>query len=446
MRKRTLSLVAVAVALLAGALPARACSCYPAEDVREDLLRSDGAFIGTFLSERPAEDDPQWTKVMTFRVDEELKGELGESVDVYTGSQGSMCGLYAQEGARLGLLLWLDATTGRWWSGSCSVRDKEELRAAAAPLPAPDGAGPARALVGGSWGEVGHMALDGRGRTLGYGTGDRTVVDLEVCPRARTFVEVHVQGAGYVVAARRLRSNALLWEADLGVAGETPVGVGCTRGRSPDVYVATRPFGGSDPEGHILRFREGRRKVAYQGSLFDAEFGPDRRAYLEREREGRRLTALDLRSGAVRSLARLHAGSASFAVSPDGRRVAAFADETLFVIDVASGLSFGRELAEDALGEVAWLGNGKVGFFPRCGERTRIQVFEADLQSHRGLPGRWCAYDFETAGRKAWGIADGTVRKVTLRRGSRVVRRLPSRAIDVVAAIPGDRRVAWPEP
>ncbi|HEV2756625.1 MAG TPA: hypothetical protein VG318_12725, partial [Actinomycetota bacterium] len=65
MRRKVVLVVAVAVALLAQTLPAKGCTCVPEEDPREDLLRSDGAIIGTVLSRRPAEDDPQWTAVVT---------------------------------------------------------------------------------------------------------------------------------------------------------------------------------------------------------------------------------------------------------------------------------------------------------------------------------------------------------------------------------------------
>ncbi|HEV2756248.1 MAG TPA: hypothetical protein VG318_10800, partial [Actinomycetota bacterium] len=348
----------------------------------------------------------------------------------------------------LGLLMWQDDATGRWWSSGCSVRDPERLREAAAPLPAPDGRGPVRVLAGGSWGEVGHLALDGRGRTLGYGVGDRRVVELEACPGAGAFLELYASRDGYAVAARRLRTNALLWEQDVAIDGETPVGLGCAAGRSPGAYVATSTHLHADraSEGHVLQLGDDTRRVVYEGSLFDAAFGPRDRAFLQRDTGGSQVAELDLRSGSARFIGGTPRGAAPLAVSPDGRRLATVAGASLFVFDLATGSKTRRELRGDTFGEAGWFGERTVGYFPRCGDNRGIEVFDAALETRRRVPGRWCASDSATVGRRAWGIFAGIVRKATIRGGVRVVARFPSKNLNVLAGVPGDRSVEWPEP
>ena len=58
---------------------------------------------------------------------------------------------------------------GLWNSSLCQQINAQELHDAAQPFPAPDGEGPIKMLVGGSWGEMGIVALDSQGRTLAYG-------------------------------------------------------------------------------------------------------------------------------------------------------------------------------------------------------------------------------------------------------------------------------------
>ena len=72
--------------------------------------------------------------------------------------------------------------TTAWTSGLCSQIDPDVLLQAAQPLPAPDGVGPVRFVVGGNLGENRLMALDRKGRTLAYGTGDGDARDVDVCP------------------------------------------------------------------------------------------------------------------------------------------------------------------------------------------------------------------------------------------------------------------------
>jgi hypothetical protein len=142
------------VGLLAGqvilsAPPASACSC-GGGDPREGLEHADAAFTG-FLIRR---EEPQPKNGLlyggqevtwTFRVERQLKGSIGATVDVESAWDGAACGLELDVGDRSGLFLWKEG--GRWHSNLCAKVEADLLIRAAAPLPAPGGVGPVRLLV-----------------------------------------------------------------------------------------------------------------------------------------------------------------------------------------------------------------------------------------------------------------------------------------------------------
>src|SRR5688500_12846371 len=121
--------------MLATALPAKACSC-ALGDPRDGLKASDGAFIGTLLSQTP---DPgqEGSSIYTFTVSEEIKGTFEETVEVHSASNGAACGLEVPIGGETGLLLTL--VNQQWYSSLCQQVAPEDLRDAAQALPQPDG-------------------------------------------------------------------------------------------------------------------------------------------------------------------------------------------------------------------------------------------------------------------------------------------------------------------
>ena len=206
--RRAAACVAVAAAALAaGVQPARACSC-AREDPRTVLARADAAFVGTLLERRegrPARSsaDPV---TLVFRVLESVKGRLGSTVEVVTAASGASCGVEARIGQTIGLFL--ERVGGVWQSNLCRQVSPSELRAAARPLPRPDGRGPVAFLVGGRFGPARTLALDAQGRTLAYGRGEGESLMVSVCPGGRRVAEVVRAGRGVAVAVRALPASS----------------------------------------------------------------------------------------------------------------------------------------------------------------------------------------------------------------------------------------------
>lgn len=115
-------LAALALLSLVTAAEAYACSCRPV-DLERDLPAADGAMIGTVL-ERTVDGG---TATYLFRVEQVYKGDVDSRAEVVTPASGASCGLEAQVGDRLGLLLTLEGD--EWRSGLCSQADPADFLA-----------------------------------------------------------------------------------------------------------------------------------------------------------------------------------------------------------------------------------------------------------------------------------------------------------------------------
>ncbi len=293
-------------ALLLAPIDAAACSC-ASIDPWKAFTRSDAAFVGVFLGKRGP-------TTYAFRVEEDYKADLGPEVEVWAPENGAGCGLEVPAGRRTGLFL--NRARDRWESNLCSQATPEQVRIAGRGLPKPDGQGPVRFLVGGSFGPARVQALDARGRTLAYGRGEGRVLALAVCPGSARSVEFTRTRLG----VRDLRTFRLLREVPIRARGdEYAADVHCS-GR--DAFAALM----SGQTTRLVRIR-GRSVRAVRRAERPAVAFRRRFAYLS---DRSRIFEVDLGSGRSRTLARFAADQ--LAVSPDGTLLAALADNRLVVI------------------------------------------------------------------------------------------------------------------
>jgi hypothetical protein len=151
LQRLTLVLVLAGLGLATwGAQESVACSVAgPPPPLRERLAAAAGAFVGTVISRSDTPPGPGGAvgsgdpTVLRFAVERAYKGDLGSEVDVMTVRSGATCGLAAQPGDRLALLLRTDAQ-GRWTAGLGDNVDPAELENAARTLAA---GGPTRARL-----------------------------------------------------------------------------------------------------------------------------------------------------------------------------------------------------------------------------------------------------------------------------------------------------------
>lgn len=431
-------LVSVLAGVSAGS--AQGCSC-ALVDPRVGLQEADGAFIGVLMRR-----EVQGVgAVLTFRVEEVFKGELGSTVEVRTNASSAGCGLDLPEGERTGLFL--QRRDGAWTTHLCWQVAPADLREAARPLPAPDGAGPPALLVAGSFGEMRLLALDRRGRTLAYGRGVGTVRALSVCPGGKRTVEVALPGLG---GAPMLVVRAL---PTLRVVRVQPAGaleqvrrLRCLDRRGLRSVVFVAPLGPAPGWARIALVTPARTTVRWSGHAADAYLG-QRAAHLTTGRDGTILVRLDLVTGGRKRLGRVPHAMYALHPSPDGRHLAGLSPTRpregevdrmrVVVVTVDTGrFRATGTLPRGGRGAIRWIDDARLAVFP-VEVPGAVEIRTAALVQTASI-GRWYAQDVALARGKAFGTDwRGDLIAAALPSGSaRVLRRLPGVAGGPVVVVP----------
>jgi hypothetical protein len=370
--------------------PAKACSCSP-EDARTQLSRVPAAFIGVFLEKEPAEPDPGDEVEYRFRVDEAIKGDLGKRVTIVAQhSPNVSCGIGTPGPEQLGWLLERH-DEGRWRASGCATTmEPDALRAAARPLPAPDGRGPPAFLLGGSFGDVRTIALDGEGHTLAYGGGAPHTRAIGVCPGSSRALELSAPYDGpTVLSVRRLPDLGVVRDVPLPGQPFSAVAVRCVDPDGENAYISTVEGQSYDAQTtSIVRVRGRTLTTLWSGAARSATFSADADlAYLARaDGDGTVAEKVDLATGRVSRLGRVVGRAESF-VPERSRRwlattvqsnspTAATAEVVLF--DLRRPLAAPRSAALESLGgpPVLWAGSKLVV----TGHGDMVRVYDTDLR------------------------------------------------------------------
>jgi len=121
----------VASALLAAALTpilpltARGCSCATPSDLHEWVDQSEAVFVGTLIDKRDGGDGPfGMESVYVFEVEEWIKGDAGDVIEVHSASDGAGCGFeFFDVDQRTGAAIYLEGGVLR--GGLCSQIDAD---------------------------------------------------------------------------------------------------------------------------------------------------------------------------------------------------------------------------------------------------------------------------------------------------------------------------------
>jgi hypothetical protein len=421
--------------VLATAQAAHACSCAPG-DPRDALHRSDGAFVGAFVGRTEVDDQ---TAIYSFEVETTVKGTIGPTVDVRSASNGASCGLEVGIGQRIGLLLDI-ADDGAWTSGLCSQIDPEVLLTAAQPLPPPDGVGPVRFVVGGNLGENRLMALDRKGRTLGYGAGEGDAKDVDVCPGAARVLEAVVVGHEAQLVLRELPSLDVVRTITLAETRRPWLPhAACLRGNGGRLLAFER----HRAEYWLHEVTGSTDRVVWHGHVRDVAI-QDERAYVI---DGRDLFEVDIRNGGLELVAPVPAHVQGVTISPDGTMVAGFvfgpgygqapAPSRVISVRVADGVTVAFELTDYALGDVTWVDARTIAYLPGGSEDQHAWLLDArTMRSVGGFDG-WYAAESVVLGGTAFGIGWGQLARAGLDDGAvRLVRAFDAPLTSVLDVVP----------
>jgi hypothetical protein len=420
--------------VLATAQVARACSCAPG-DPRDALHRSDGAFVGA-LVERTEVDDQ--TSIFTFEVETAVKGTLGAEVDVRSASNGASCGLEVGFGQRIGLFL-DTADDGAWTSGLCSQIDPDVLLQAAQPLPPPDGVGPVRYVVGGNLGENRLMALDRKGRTLGYGAGDGYAQDVHVCPGATRVLEAAAAGRRALLVVRELPSLDVVRTITLAETRRPWLPYAeCLNGKGGRLLAFER----HKAEYWLHQVTGSTDRVVWHGHVRDVVI-QDGRAYVIDDLE---MFQVNMRDGSLEPLVQIPSHVQGITISPDGTRIAGFVygryqpvqtPSRVISVRIADGVMKSFELTDFAAGDVKWVDAQTIAYLPGGSDDQHAWLLDArTMRSVGGFDG-WYAADSVVLGGAAFGIGWGQLARAALDDGDvRLVRAFDGPETFVLDVVP----------
>jgi hypothetical protein len=332
---------------------------------------------------------------LTYVVEEELKGDLPERIEIVSYIDGGMCGLPASLGARYGMLLRREGET--WKPAGADVYDPELLRRGLLPLPDPDGAGQAVLLAGGAFGEARMATLDERGRVLAYGWGRGGVNALAVCSGGRFSLELTGADGQTVVVTRQLPDLRVVArrELDLSWAGA----IACLDATGADALVLGYASGATGQMSLLrltqigtatLEKAQSLSFIAVQGGALISR--PDGSLVRRRFASGSRTVILRTRGPLT-----------GISVSPDRRFAAGFAAGSLVVVDLLNERMRSRQ-GVSALGGTHWLDGGLLAVSWAGYPSAWLEVVDLSLRTIRGPFFPWGTGTIASRGQEVFGL------------------------------------------
>ena len=316
------------------------------------------------------------------------------------------------------------------------------LLQAAQPLPAPDGVGSVRFVVGGNLGENRLMALDRKGRTLAYGLGDGYARDVDVCPGAIRALEAVTWGRRAQLVLRELPSLDVVRTITLAETRRPWIPHAECLSANGDRLLAVERH---KAEYRVHQVTGTTDRVAWHGHVRDVAI-QDGHAYVI---DGLELFEVHLRDGRLEPLAPIPAHVQEITISPDGSRIAGFlfgrfedpgqTPSRVVSIRVADGVTKTFALGAYAFGEVAWVNAGTIAYLPGGADDQHAWLLDADsMRSVGGFDG-WYAADSVVVGGTAFGVGWGQLARAGLDDGDvRLVRAFEGPETFVLDVVPGN--------
>ena len=407
---------------------AAGCSCAD-RDERDRLEAGEKALVGRVVAERRIPGGPRDRLAYRVRVERGIGVRLRREVEVTVAFPD--CGT-PQVGERQAMFV-RRAGSG-WRTDGCSIVDPTELLRATQAYPRPRGSGRAALLAGGRFGTARVMALDARGRVIGYGDGRGEARRLSVCPGSRLAAELFADGRTVGVAVRDLKTLRVVRSARLPVDGtrlspESSSTVNCADPQAASVHAGISDYVQRTRFDRVRIFRldaGGLRLTAtMRGSTMG--FGADS-AFVGRFGFG--VVAVSLEDGETELVSSARAPQ-SLAVSPDGTRLAFYDRSGLRLVDLTGGGADRRRRI--GYGDpITWLAPHRL-LFRKAGEG---RVYDRELRlvrRYRFFRARGQAQVGDTL----YGTDRYRLRSLDLPSGrKRTVAQLPDRGVLDLAALP----------
>lgn len=405
-----LALAAVVTTLTLVAEPASACSC-ARRPLRQEIEAAEAVVLGRAAPEAPPFPGlPRRQGHLRFDVDHVVKGDVPPTVEVEFES-----GCVAPGPPRGRVGLYLARERGGWKSNDCQVRDVAGIARAVAPLPPPDGSGPATFVASGRLKEARFVLLDGEGRPLGYGVGGGSTAQLSICPGGRRAVEMMREDEPLAAAGpfRPPLYRLVTWDlATLQVIGRSELhaarAVSCRDEEGDEVWMAAgAPDDAANRVLTLVHLRDGERRRIDVPPSSDVTFHSRLdTAYLTTwdptEGAARKVAVVDLTTGVLHTVGTVSRDASPPFPSPAGTRVAVLdhGDPTGFpnvatrvvLFEVGSGAGRPREKEIDGgpqrYGRITWLSDTEL-LFGSSGTGDHLvapRLYDTELSTIAVLP------------------------------------------------------------
>jgi hypothetical protein len=421
----------VALAALVGADLAVGCTCAD-RDERDRLQAGEIGMLGRILDRAPRETDLVGLPGYRYRVRvvRSANARLPGEIELEVPDDGCGPGLW-EDGERAAAFVRRRAGGWRVESG-CGIVDPDELERAFRPYPRPLGRGRVALLAAGRFGTARVMAIDLRGRILGYGFGGGEARQLSVCPGSRLAAELVARGRELGVAIRELQSLGELRYARLPVDGRAiepgRATVRCNSEDAASVHAEVRDYLQHRRFDRVRLFRisgtAADRIATVRGYSVALATGV---AYVA---DSNHLSAVNLTTGASRRLTTVRAPQL-LGVSPDHDVVALFDRDGLRLVNALNGAQMSRKIRYGE--ELVWLGPDR--FLFRAGGEGRIYDTRLELLRRYRF---YRAHGQALVGQRLFGTDRFRLRELLLESGRRqTVGMLPDRGILNLVGVPG---------
>jgi hypothetical protein len=421
----------VGLAALVSAEVAAGCTCAD-RDERDRIQDGEIALLGRVLARDPPGLDLSRPLRYRYRVrvvrsaNARLRGEIELTVPEDGCGPGPW-----EVGERAAAFIRRRPGGGAVTSG-CSIVEPGELERAFRPYPVARGNGRLALLAAGRFGSARIMALDLRGRILGYGFGGGEVRQVSVCPGSLLATELVARGRELGVAVRDLRSLEELRYARLPVDAlaiePSRATVRCDSADASSVHAEVRDYIQARRFDRVRLFRISGTAAEPVATVpgYSVALAPGF-AYVAGTED---LSAVDLATGASRRITAVRA-PLLLGVSPDDRVVALYDRDRLRLVDPVDGSEVSREMRYGD--ELVWLAPDR--FLFRASGQARIYDTRLELQrSYRFYRSLGQAL----VGPRLFGTDRFRLRTLLLDSGrKRTVSVLPDRGILDLVGVPG---------
>jgi hypothetical protein len=278
------------------------------------------------------------------------------------------------------------------------------------------------------------LTLDERGRTLAYGRGAGTVLQLSACPGSRRMAEAVFLDDRVVVAIRELPGLRLVRQRPVSSPPGTSLAALRCETRDGERLLLFHGSADRPDAARLERQTRSRTAVLWRGTAIGATLTA-RTAFVTSGVQGTRLLAVDLVSRRARLVGRIPPHATALVAGPGDRELAGLSATrtqlSLVRIRLKPFAVVTKRVVES--GEVGFLDARRVVMLPSGGRKARIYTPSLDVASSF----RWTAYRSTLAGATAYGVGfGGRLHRAPLPSGpERVVRRLPGPNVSVIVPV-----------